>query len=138
MTNNLDSVGVSAGDRVISRAYRREFWFGMIVYVVFVTAMVLWGNLGSDSPWRFVWALLPVVPALWIVVAVLRHVRRIDDYQRHIVLQGLGAGFALAMVASVTLGFLASAGLVVPGMAWIIYSVGMLGWLITTQVVKNR
>jgi hypothetical protein len=138
MTSNLDSTGVSAGDRAISRAYRREFGLGMIAYFVTLTAMLLWGQLDGDSPWRFVWALLPVIPALWIVVAILRHVRRIDDYQRQLLLQGLGVGFALAMVASVTLGFLAIAGLTVPGVAWIIYGVGMLGWLITTQVVKNR
>jgi hypothetical protein len=138
MTSNLDSAGVSAGDRAISRTYRREFGLGMIAYFVTLAAMLLWGQLDGESPWRFVWALLPVIPALWIVVAILRHVRRIDDYQRQLLLQGLGVGFALAMVASVTLGFLAIAGLTVPGVAWIIYSVGMLGWLITTQVVKNR
>lgn len=138
MTNNLDSAGVSSGDRVISRAYQREFWAGMIVYFVFLAAMLLWGHLEGNSLWRFFWALLPVIPALWIVVAVVRHVRRIDDYQRQILLQGLGGGFAVAMVTSVTLGFLAFAGLTVPGMAWIIYSVGMLGWLVTSQVAKSR
>ncbi|GAB2815041.1 hypothetical protein GCM10027022_01310 [Alpinimonas psychrophila] len=138
MTNNLDSSGVSAGDRAISRSYLREFWSGMIAYFVILAAVLLWGQLDGDSPWRFVWALLPVLPALWLVVALLRHIRRIDDYQRQLLLQGLAAGFALAMLASVTFGFLAIAGLEVPGMAWIIYSIGMLGWLVASQVVKYR
>ena len=138
MTSNLDSSDVSAGDRVVSRAYLREFGLGMMAYFVALGAMLLWGDLDGQSPWRFGWALLPMVPALWIVVAILRHVRRIDEYQRHLLLQGLGVGFALAMVASVTLGFLAIAGLEVPGLAWIIYGVGMLGWLLTTQVARRR
>ena len=138
MTNNLDSPGMSAGDRAISRSYQREFWSGMIAYFVILTAVLLWGQLDGDSPWRFVWAVMPVLPALWLVVALLRHIRRIDDYQRQLLLQGLAAGFALAMLASVTFGFLAIAGLEIPGMAWIIYSLGMLGWLVTSQIVKYR
>jgi hypothetical protein len=48
---------------------------------------------------------------LWVVIAILRHIRRIDDYQRFLLLQGLGVGFAVAMISSVTVGFLAIAGL---------------------------
>ena len=138
MTNDLDNIGASAGDQAISRTYLREFGSGMILYLAFLGAMLLWGDLDGDSPWRFAWALLPVVPALWIAVAVFRHIRRIDDYQRQLALQGLGAGFALSMVASVTLGFLATAGLPIPGMAWIIYGIGMLGWLVATRIVTSR
>lgn len=138
MTNNLDNVGVSAGDRALSRTYLREFGVGMVLYVVFLAAMVLWGDLDGDSPWRFAWALLPVAPALWVAAAVFRHIRRIDDYQRQIALQGLGMGFALSMVASVTLGFLSIAGLDIPGMAWIIYGIGMLGWLVATWIATRR
>ncbi|HYI34091.1 MAG TPA: hypothetical protein VEX88_11580 [Glaciibacter sp.] len=137
MTRNLDRTDVSVGDRAISRAYQREFWLGMLAYILCLGAMLLWGDLDGESPWRFGWALLPVLPALWVVVAILRHIRRLDDYQQRLLLQGLGVGFALAMVASVTLGFLAVAGLTLPGVPWIIYSAGMLGWLVTTQVAKN-
>ncbi len=37
---------------------------------------------------------------------MLRHVRRSDEYQRLLLLQGFGGGFAVAMIASVTLAFL--------------------------------
>lgn len=138
MTSKLDKKDRSEGDRAASRAYHLDFWPGMAGYVVVLTAVLLWGDLDGSSPWRFLWAVLPVIPALWIVRAVLRHVRRIDDYQRYLLLQGLGGGFAVAMIASITLAFLEIAGLGLTGTGWIIYGAGMLGWIATSAVVGRR
>ena len=138
MTNKLDSSDRSEGDRARSRAYQLEFWPGILAYAVVLTGVLLWGDLEGDSPLRFLWAVLPVIPALWIVRAVLRHVGRTDDYQRVLLLQALGGGFAVAMIASVTMAFLEIAGLAVPGVGWIIYSAGMLGWIITGAVVGRQ
>lgn len=138
MTNKLDSQDRSEGDRARSRAYQLEFWSGIVAYAVVLSGVLLWGDLDGVSPWRFVWAVLPVIPALWIVRAVVRHVRRIDDYQRLLLLQGFAGGFAVAMIFSVTLAFLEIAGLRIPGLGWIIYGAGMLGWIITGTVVGRR
>lgn len=110
----------------------------MAGYVVVLTAVIVWGHLDGPSSWRYLWALLPVVPALWIVRAVARRVARIDDYQRLLLLRSLAVGFALAMIASVTVGFLGIAGLTLPAAGWIIYSAGMLGWALTGMLAKLR
>ncbi len=138
MTNKLDRQDLSEGDRARSRAYQLEFWLGIIAYAVVLSSVLLWGGLDGDSPWRFLWAVLPVLPALWIVWAVVRHVRRIDEYQRLLLLRGFAGGFAVAMIVSVTLGFLEIAGLRVPGLGWITYGAGMLGWIVTGTVVGRR
>jgi hypothetical protein len=138
MTSNLDSKRSSAGERAISKAYQREFWPAMIGYLVVLVPVMVWGGLDGDSPWRFVWAVLPVIPMLWVVIAILRHIRRIDDYQRFLLLQGLGVGFAVAMISSVTVGFLAIAGLAIPLAGWIIYGAGMLGFAIMSAVARRR
>jgi hypothetical protein len=138
MTSKLDSSDRSNGDRAVSRAYHLDFWPGMAAYAVVLTGVLLWGDLDGESPWRFAWAVLPVVPALWVVRAVVRHVRRIDEYQRLLLLQGLGGGFAVAMVVSVTVAFLEIAGLGIPGSGWVIYGAGMLGWIITGAVAGRR
>ena len=122
----------------MSGAYLREFWPTMIGYCVLLVAVVAWGGLDGDSPWRFLWAVLPVIPVLWTVRAVVRHLRRIDDYQRLLVLRGLGTGFAVAMVSSVAVGFLSIAGLALPGAGWVIFGVGMLGWAVGSAVVMKR
>ncbi len=129
MTSDLDTDHSSRGDRARTRAYQRDFWPGMVGYAVVLTAVIGAGQLDGHSPWRFVWAVLPVVPAIWVVRAVVRHLARIDDYQRFLLLQGLAVGFAVAMVAALTIGFLDLAKFGVPAPGWIIYSAGMLGWL---------
>lgn len=138
MTSNLDTSLGSTGDRVRSRAYHRDFWPGVVGYAVVLMAVLLWGNLEGNSSWRYLWAVLPVVPALWMIRAVLRHIRRIDDYQRLLLLQGLGVGFAIAMITALTLGFLGIAGLPMFAAGWITYSSGMLGWLVASRFVQTR
>lgn len=138
MTSSLDSSSRSAGDRARARAYHRDFWPGIIGYAALLAAALAWGHLDGRSGWRYAWAVLPVLPALWVVRAVGRHVRRIDDYQRLLLLQGLGVGFAVAMVASITLGFLGLAGLPMRGAGWVVYSAGMLGWLTAGLAAQKR
>lgn len=133
MTSKLDS----RGDRARARAYHLDFWPGIVGYVAVLAAVTIFGDLDGTSPWRFVWALLPVLPALWVIRAVVRHVQRIDDYQRGLLLRGLAVGFAAAMIASITIGFLGVAGLDVPMTGWIVYGVGMVTWGVAAAVAAR-
>ncbi len=137
MTSELDSKR-SEGDRAKARAYNREFWTGMAAYALVLVAVLSWGGLDGDSPWRFVWALAPVLPAAWMVRAVFRHVRRVDEYQKLLLIQSLAVGFAVAMLTSISLGFLAIAGLRLADAPWIVYGAGMLGWGLTGVCVGRR
>src|SRR3954452_16164751 len=138
MTRSLDGRRRSEGDRAKARAYNREFWPGMAAYMLVLAAVLRWGGLDGHSPWRFVWALAPVLPAAWTVAGVLRHVRRVDEYQRVLLLQSIAVGFAVAMLTAVTLGFLGIAGLSSAEAPWIVYLAGMLGWAITGIRVGRR
>lgn len=138
MTSGLDSDRRSEDDRAKVRAYNREFWPGMAAYALVLVAVLLWGGLEGHSPSRFVWALAPVLPAAWTVRAVFRHVRRVDEYQKLLLIQSLAVGFAVAMLASITLGFLGIAGLQLPDAPWIVYGAGMLGWGLTGVCVGRR
>lgn len=110
----------------------------MISYAVVLVAVLTWGDLEGDSPWRFLWALAPVVPAMWLVRAVLRQVHRVDEYQRLLLLQSLAVGFAAAMLAAITLGFLANAGLRFTDAPWLVLAAGTLGWGLTSLCVGRR
>ncbi len=138
MTSSLDTREPSSGDRARSRAYLRDFWPGMVGYGLALAAVAAWGDLDGSSGWRFVWAALPVLPALLVIRAVARHLHRIDDYQRTLLLQGLAVGFGTAMVAAVTLGFLGIAGLGMGVAGWVVYAAGMGGWVVGTALVHRR
>lgn len=138
MTSDLDTARSSRGDRARSRAYLLEFGIAMGAYVVVLVAVLLWGDMNGHAPWRLALAVLPAVPAAGIAWAVLRHVRRVDEYQRRILLEGLAVGFALAMIAAITLGLLSAAGLVLAAAPWIVYAVGMVGWAIAGGIASRR
>lgn len=121
-----------------TRAYLREFAIGMGGYLVTLALVVAFVDLRGDSPWRFAWIALPAVPALLVVVAVVRHMHRIDEYQLRRGYEGMAVGFAAAMAAALTLGLLASAGLEGRWVPWAIYGAGMLGWAFSASWQKQR
>ncbi len=148
MTNNLDrpdgnnpgrrESDVSSGDRARARAYVRDFVPGMVGYVVVLVLVIVFGGLDGSAPSRYLWALLPAIPLLWVVVAVVRHLHRLDDYQQRLMLDGFAVGFGVAMVAAVTVGLLQAAGLQSDLTGWVIFAAGMLGWGVASIVAGRR
>jgi hypothetical protein len=133
MTSKLDTA-YSRGDRARARAYAREFALGMVAYVVVIAAAIVWGDLNGPGWQRYVWALLPLLPTLWLVVVVWRHVQRVDEYQRQLLLRQLAASFAAMVGISVALGLLSFAGLDMTLAPWIIYGTGMLTWAVAALI----
>lgn len=138
MTSSLDRSDSSRGDRDRTRAYLREFIPGMVGYMIVLVLVIAFGGLDGTSSWRFVWALLPAVPLVWIVIAVIRHLRRLDEFQQRLLLQGFACGFAVAMGTSVTMGLLEAAGLQSRVTPWIIFGAGMFGWGIASIAAGRR
>jgi hypothetical protein len=143
MTSDLDTTGSprqSTGDRARTRAYARDFVPAIAAYVVAIVAVVAWGGLDGDGPWRYAWALLPVVPAALLVRAVARTVRRADEYARLVHLGNLAAAFGVTVLACVLLGMLTIAGLPLPValLPWLPFGAGLLGWAVAAAVTARR
>jgi len=138
MTSKLDRSNRSRGDSARARAYVRDFVPGMVAYCLVLTAVVRLGDLGGSSHWRFLWALLPVVPMLWVVRAVARHLGRIDEYQQHQLLQGIGIAFAATMIAAISVGLLGIAGLNMRFAGLLVFGVGMTSWVIAAATLAAR
>jgi hypothetical protein len=116
-------------ERRSARAYLREFTPAVVGYVLVLGTIILLVDFRTAGAWRYPVALLPVIPALWGMRAVIRHLRRIDEMQRALQVDGMAAGFGVAMIMSITIGFLALAGLNTNRWGtWVIYSAGMLTW----------
>lgn len=117
-------------ERRMAQAYYREFGPAMLGYVIVLLAIIVLVDLDSSGGWKYPLALLPIIPAVWGVRAVARHLGRIDEMQRSLQVDGMAVGFGLAMITAMTVGFLAMAGLDTSRWGpWLIYSVGMLGWI---------
>ncbi|GAB2975490.1 hypothetical protein [Frigoribacterium salinisoli] len=137
MTSDLDNRGGRA-ERAAHRPYYRDLTLGMVAYGLLLAAAIAFGDLEGDSPWRFAWALLPVLPLAFVLVAVVRLLPRLDEYQRQLQLQALATGFGAAVLAALATGFLAFAGLQGWWSSWVVLTVGMLGWAVGGVVARAR
>ncbi len=138
MTSDLDTARRSAGGRSRATAYLRDFLPGILGYIVVLALVGAFGDLDGETPTRFGWAMLPVVPAVWLGWAVLRHLRRVDEYEQVVLLRGLSVGFAVAMLAAVVLGMLAVAGLDLLIAPWLVFAAGMTSWAVATGILNAR
>lgn len=110
-------------------AYNRDFAPAIIGYVAVTVAITIFVDFEGAGAWKYLVALLPIIPALWGVRAVGRNLARIDEMARTDLLTAMAIGFGLAMIAALTIGFLGIAGLdsTLWG-PWVIYGAGMAGW----------
>lgn len=120
-------------ERQTSAAYNRDFAPAMVGYVAIVLGVMFLVDFDDPAWWKYVLAMAPVLPALWGVRAVKRHLGRLDEMWRQAHLEGMAIGFGVAMVVALTVGFAATAGLDTNRWGpWVIYACGMLGYAVTT------
>ncbi|MDT4993605.1 MAG: hypothetical protein QOH97_3497 [Actinoplanes sp.] len=99
----------SRSDRIRARAQIRD-WLPALACIVVLAVIGELGLFGANSAWKLFWSLLNLAPALWIVRAVVRSVRRADEYQRLAQLEALAVGFGTLMMAVFTAGLLDAGG----------------------------
>lgn len=129
MTSNLDTEGESPSELRRRRAFQIRIWIGSGLFVLAAFALSAWGH--QPGPWRGVLVVLPLIPFAWMVVVTVLRVRQMDEYQVKLFFPGLAVGFIVAMLASVTIGVLSSAGFDVPNGGWLICVAGVLSWQVT-------
>lgn len=99
--------------RTIERRYTRQFMPAMLIYMV--AMLYVWPLQKTMEPGllKLASALLPVLPIAWLIVASIRYVLGHDELERRQHLEALAIGVAIVSVASMVLGFLAAANLIV-------------------------
>jgi hypothetical protein len=128
----------------VKRAKRRyfiEFGLSMLAYlgVLWFRNWLLSGPPQSALPdkWQIAIALLPVIPVAFVLAAIVRLVRRTDEFYRRITVDSLAiAGGATAFLAA-TYGFI-EGGTFPHLSAWWTYSTFMVAWLIASFFVRRQ
>jgi ABC-type cobalamin transport system permease subunit len=123
--------------KVASRRYSAGVLGAMSLYAVALVVSIRWLQHNPSPPWKYVIAVLPVLPALWIPIAAVRFLREMDELQRRIQLESLALGFTSAAALTLTYGFLQNAGL--PDLSWVwVWPVMGVCWLIGLAVSRRR
>ena len=103
----------------LTKRYMREFIPAMVGYMLALPVSILL-LLMVDMPTalQVVVAMLPVVPMVGVMRAMLRHMLRQDEMQQRIELQAVAITCAVIGVATFSLGFLQNVRLL-PSPAWL-------------------
>jgi hypothetical protein len=134
MTSDLDSGPESPLELRRRRIFRVRLWVGTSCYLLASFALYQWGH--GTSPWRLVWAVLPLLFMAWVVVVIVVRVRQMDEYQVRLLFPGLAVGFTVAIFAAVSVGTLSAAGFTVPNAGWPVAIIGILAWEVTNLLVR--
>jgi hypothetical protein len=104
---------------VNARRYLKEFGSSMAGYAVMVpvSSWLLKGH--EPSPLRFLFAILPVIPSVFAMLAAIRFFRGLDELQRRIQFEGVVFAFLGTCLISLTWGFLQNAGLPRADVIWV-------------------
>ena len=93
-----------------SLRYMLEFGASMLAYSVVLVVSLTFLRENPDSPWRIPVTVAPVIPIAFVMLAVIRFVRRMDELHRRIHLEAVIISFIAAMIFCITYGFLENVG----------------------------
>jgi hypothetical protein len=131
------------GENPVTQAKRRyyiEFGAAMVAYVIviLVSRTLLHGRLRDASDaWQIGVAVLPIIPTLFVFIAVLRLLRRTDELYRQICVDSLAIAGGVTVLLAITYGLI-EGGRVPYLSAWWTYTTFMTAWLIATFFVQRR
>jgi len=121
-----------------TRSYLKEFGAAMIAYVV-VLFLSIWAINTHllRSPWRYPVALLPMIPAAFALVAIVRHLGQLDELQRRIQFEALAFAFGGTALVTFGYGFVENVGF--PHLSWFwVWPLMALLWSLGLVLANRR
>jgi len=120
------------------RHYNRNLWVAMSLYTVLILACVYLIKHSNPGPWRYLLAVLPALPVIWVMWSLYKFLTRADELQRRLHLEALSVAAGVTALLTLTYGFLEDfAGLPhIP--AWWTFVVIDIVWGATHCVLRNR
>ena len=95
--------------RQTAAQYRMRVWLLMSVYVALIFFVWPYAKTAANLPLRALFALLPTVPVIGVVMVMAWRVLGSDELEQRIHMNALGIATAIVCVASLVGGFLAAA-----------------------------
>jgi hypothetical protein len=99
-------------ERVKERAKLiRPLLIPFALYVGSLAFASYWMEAFPQSSWRYIVALLPMAPGIFIALGVVRAILKLDELERKVLLEGMAISFALTLILVLSMGLLGLAGL---------------------------
>ncbi|CAN5753132.1 hypothetical protein BH23GEM8_BH23GEM8_03670 [soil metagenome] len=123
--------------RKSAQRYMAELSVAMLGYGAVLVATIWWIARNPESSFRWLVALMPMLPVLLGAWAVFRFYRGMDELGRRQLTDALAFAFATSALLVLTLGFLQVAGLPDFSVWWVWVGMGIL-WIIGSFVTRLR
>lgn len=128
----------SRHERRQTRRYLMEAAPALVVALTPVVALAAQGTRGFPPPVPLLLVAVAILGALWFLLAVVRHLRRADEYEQQRLRATFSWAFGAAMLAAFVLAVLGLAGVLIDHADLIIFAVGMTGWLLAGALMGRR
>jgi hypothetical protein len=120
------------------RRYLAQLFVLMVVYVaVLFGAIAIVNAMHPTGALRYAILLVPLVPVVLLVPAILRYFVETDEFERRVMTESLAIAAAVTALLAVTYGFLEVAGLPRPS-AWMTWIVLMGAWAVARFLVTRH
>ena len=96
--------------RQVSLRSLLEFGGSMLAYSVVLVLSLMFLRENPDSPWRIPVMVAPVIPIVFMMLAVIRSVRRMDELHRRIHLEAVIIAYLATLILCFSYGFLENVG----------------------------
>ncbi len=97
----------------------RPLLIPVLLYIGLLVWSLNWLQSHPDSAWRYLVALAPMLPGIFIALGILRAIRRLDELAQKILLEGMSVSFFFTLILTLSLGLLSMAGLPQPNTVYI-------------------
>ncbi len=97
-------------EKRVARAYFVELMTALVVYTVLLFAAIRFGRPMQEGWLRTLVLVTPMIGFGMMIRTIVRHVARIDEYQRMRMLENLAIATAITGAVTFTYGFLETAG----------------------------
>lgn len=85
--------------RITQRARRiRPLLFPLILYIGLLAAAVTWAPSMQPSIWRYLVALLPMIPGLFLAFGIVKASSQLDEMENRIILEAVTFSFTLTLI----------------------------------------
>lgn len=119
-----------------NKRYLLELGGAMLAYAVVLVASLVFLRENPDSPWRVAVTVAPVIPVIFMMLAVIRFVRRMDEMLRHLHLEAVLIAYLATLILCFSYGFLENVGFPSFNPIWV--GVAMICLWIIGQLVAGR
>ncbi len=116
--------------------YLLELSGSTLAYVVVQAVSLMFLRENPDSPWRIPVTVAPVIPLVFMMLAVVRFVRRMDEMLRHLHLEAVLIAYIATLVLCFSYGFLENVGFPTFNTMWVGFAMILL-WSVG-QLVAGR